>query len=62
MRWAGVVAGTALLVGACAPTAQERMREYHDDAVLLFQRGSYAEAREMFQAALALQPGKSDLL
>jgi tetratricopeptide (TPR) repeat protein len=62
MRWAGGVAGLALAVGACAPTAQERVREYRDDAVVLFQRGSYAEAREMFQAALALQPGKSDLL
>jgi tetratricopeptide (TPR) repeat protein len=62
MRRVGWVAGLALSVAACAPTSQERVREYNEDAVHLFEEGSYAHARDTFRAALALRPGDPDLL
>jgi tetratricopeptide (TPR) repeat protein len=62
MRRSGLVATWALLAGACAPTAQERVRDFNDDGVVLFQRGDYAHAREIFQAALALKPGDPSLM
>jgi Tfp pilus assembly protein PilF len=52
----------ALAVGACAPTAQERVHDYNEDGVYLYQHGSYGPARDCFQAALALQPADADLL
>jgi Tfp pilus assembly protein PilF len=48
-------------VGACAPTAQERVRDHTRDGVHLYQQGSYVAARECFQAALALRPDDPDL-
>ncbi len=51
----------ALLAAACAPTGQERLREYNEDGVRLFQRGAYGDARDSFRAALALRPGDPDL-
>lgn len=62
MRRLGWVAGLALGVGACAPTLQERAREYNLDGVYLYQKGSYVGARDSFRAALSLQPGNPDLL
>jgi tetratricopeptide (TPR) repeat protein len=58
MRWAAcVVAGLALLIGGCVLTGeQERIRDYNEDGVFLFQRGDYAGARDSFQAATALKP------
>jgi Tfp pilus assembly protein PilF len=50
-----------VLVG-CAQTAQDRVREYNEDGVMLFKKGDYAHARETFQAALALKPTDSNLL
>jgi Tfp pilus assembly protein PilF len=52
----------ALFVAACAPTATERVRDYNEDGVHLYQHGSYAAARDCFQAALSLQPTDPDLL
>src|SRR5437588_13124875 len=52
----------ALLAAACAPTSSERLREYNEDGVRLFQRGNYADARDSFRAALALEPDDADLL
>ena len=52
----------ALLAAACAPTGQERLREYNEDGVRLFQRGAYADARDSFQAALAVKPADADLM
>jgi Tfp pilus assembly protein PilF len=51
----------ALLAAGCAPTGQERLREYNEDGVRLFQRGAYSDARDSFRAALALQPGDPNL-
>jgi Tfp pilus assembly protein PilF len=62
MRWPAWTAGLALAVAGCATTVPERVRDYNEDGVYLYQRGDYAHARECFQAALALQPGDPDLL
>src|SRR5271165_2996255 len=57
----GWIIGLCLLSG-CAQTAQDRVREYNEDGVLLFKKGDYAHARETFQAALALKPTDCNLL
>jgi tetratricopeptide (TPR) repeat protein len=64
MRWAAcVVAGLLLLVGGCVLTGeQERVRDYNEDGVFLFQRGDYAGARDSFQAATALKPQDSAIM
>jgi Flp pilus assembly protein TadD len=49
-------------VAGCVSTDDQRLRDYNDDGVHLFQRGSYNDARESFQAALALKPGDPNLL
>lgn len=62
-RRIGLVVG--LLLTGCVPAAievQERVREYNDDGVYLFQRGDYRSAVESFQAARALQPDDVGLL
>lgn len=61
MRRAIWAAGLALALG-CADTTQERVRDYNQDGVHLYERGDYAQARESFQAALALQPEDAGLL
>ena len=62
MRRLAWVAGLAWAVGACAPTAQDRVRDYTEDGVLLYQKGSFADARDSFDVALRLRPGDADLL
>jgi Flp pilus assembly protein TadD len=51
-----------VLLGGCGPTAQDRVTEYNDDGVRLYQRGRYADARDSFQAALTLKPDDAGLL
>jgi Flp pilus assembly protein TadD len=48
-------------VGSCAPTSQERLRDYNQDGIYLYQRGDYLAARECFQAALDLRPEDPEL-
>jgi|SRR5579884_4156246 len=56
-------AGLFLVVGACAPTAQERRaHELADDGVFLYKQGAYPQARADFQAALKLRPDDPDLI
>jgi Tfp pilus assembly protein PilF len=55
------IALPALLAAACAPAGQERLREYNEDGVRLFQRGAYADARASFLAGLSLKPADPDL-
>src|SRR5262245_21511476 len=63
MMWRSVrITLWALVVGACAPASQERVRDYNQDAMELFRRGDYAHSRETFEAALALQPGDANLV
>jgi Flp pilus assembly protein TadD len=51
----------ALVVGACAQTIPEHVRDLSADGIHLFERGSYPQARDTFQAALRLQPGDPHL-
>jgi Flp pilus assembly protein TadD len=56
------VAALAWVAAGCVSTDDQRLRDYDDDGVFLFQRGAYADARESFQAALALKPADPNLL
>jgi Tfp pilus assembly protein PilF len=58
----GWVAGLAFLVLGCAHAVEERVRAYNEDGVRLYMAGSFAQARESFQAALALKEGDANLL
>jgi tetratricopeptide (TPR) repeat protein len=56
------VAGLALCLGGCVTTQEERVHDYNQDGVFLFQRGDYRGARDSFQAALVLHPNDADLV
>ena len=56
------IIAAALLLAGCAETQQERVRELTDDAVHLYRRGAYADARDTFQLALAQRPDDGDLI
>jgi Tfp pilus assembly protein PilF len=63
MRWNARIAAFALFAGACAQTMhQDRIRELNEDGAHLLAHGSYAHARETYEAALALQPNDPDIL
>lgn len=52
-----------LLLGAgCVNPAGERVRDLNADGVYLYDRGSYAQARDSFAAALTMRPGDPDML
>jgi Flp pilus assembly protein TadD len=56
-----LLAVTATWPGCLAPPDQ-RVRDYNEDGVYLFERGNYALAQQSFQAALALQPDDAGML
>ncbi len=62
MRRLGWVMVLASVAAGCASTDDQRLRDYNDDGVHLFERGAYKDAGESFQAALALKPGDANLL
>jgi Tfp pilus assembly protein PilF len=63
MRRLWWLAGLFLLGPAgCAPTAQDRLRDYNADGLHLYRQGAYAQAAESFEAALALAPDDPSLL
>lgn len=62
MRWACWIAGMSLGLGGCVAAYQERVRDYNEDGVYLFQQGNYRDARDSFQAALTLSPNDAGLL
>jgi Flp pilus assembly protein TadD len=62
MRRIGWVALLASVAAGCVSTDDQRLYDYNDDGVSLFRRGAYNDAREEFQAALALKPGDANLL
>lgn len=51
-----------VLVAGCAPTSQQRARLYSDDALHQYELGNYRDARDSYEAALALQPDDVGLL
>src|SRR5260370_20198274 len=62
MRWTSWFLVLALCLVGCESASEERLRDYNQDGVYLFQRGDYAAARESFQAALTLKPNDPALL
>jgi tetratricopeptide (TPR) repeat protein len=56
-----IYTGLALVVAGCAIPSEERLKDYNEDGVLLYQRGNYKEAAESFQAALGIKPGDAAL-
>src|SRR5262249_10865067 len=46
----------------CAPTAQERVRDYNEDGLHLYRQGAYDKAAQSFEAAIALEPSDAALL
>jgi Tfp pilus assembly protein PilF len=53
-RWVGAVLLVAL--AGCVSEDAERVRDYTADGLHLYRQGDYLDARESFQAALALRP------
>ena len=51
----------AVFVG-CETASQDRVRQFNDDGVYLFEHGEYQSARESFEVALQLQPKDAGLL
>jgi Tfp pilus assembly protein PilF len=67
IRLGGMAAwlGTVLLgagLGGCLTATQERVRDFTEDGVYLYQRGDYLHARQSFDAALRLQEKDPALL
>lgn len=58
----GSVYAVLLLTSACAHMGKDPVRDLADDGAVLYRRGAYAEARETYQAALALRPEDANLL
>jgi Flp pilus assembly protein TadD len=58
----GWLAWLALGLAGCASATEERARDYTRDAFRQYQAGRYADARDSFQAALALRPEDVGLL
>src|SRR5579871_4039788 len=58
----GWVPWLALGLAGCTSAAEERARDYTRDAFQQYQVGRYADARDSFQAALALRPEDVGLL
>jgi tetratricopeptide (TPR) repeat protein len=51
-----------LATAACASDVQQRVREYNEDGVHLFQKGAYRQAKQSFEAARSLAPDSANLL
>src|SRR6266545_1576776 len=62
MRRVGWVLALVLGAGGCAPTSQDRVRDYSLDGHAQYRQGRYADARASFEAALALKPDDVPLL
>jgi Tfp pilus assembly protein PilF len=62
MRRAWAMLAGALILAGCATDQDQRLRDYSGDGLQLFQQGRFQDARESFQAALALKPDDPNLL
>jgi tetratricopeptide (TPR) repeat protein len=52
----------AMVAAGCVSADSQRVREFTEDGVLLYQSGKYAEARDTFQAARAMKPNDPNLV
>jgi tetratricopeptide (TPR) repeat protein len=50
------IAGLGLALSSCVSPNEERVRDYNQDGVYLYERGNYRDASESFRAALTLRP------
>lgn len=55
MRCGSWLFGSMLCLAGCVSLGEERVQDYNEDGVHLFLQGKYADARDSFQAALALK-------
>jgi Tfp pilus assembly protein PilF len=63
MRWWGWCVLLMLLnVAGCLAPSQEKVRAFSVDGVHLYKTGAYSDAKESFEAALALKPGDEHLM
>jgi tetratricopeptide (TPR) repeat protein len=62
MRYRAGLVVLAFCLAGCESASQERLGDYNQDGIYLFERGDYGAARESFQAALALKPDDPALL
>jgi Flp pilus assembly protein TadD len=62
MRAAWRVAIFLVCLQGCVPLSQERVRDFNEDGVYLFNLGEYTQARDSFQTALELKPADAVLL
>src|SRR5437660_8497925 len=62
MRWVCLLGALALVWAGCAAPAQDRVRAYSEDGLILYTQGNYAGARDTYLAALALKPDDPGLL
>jgi tetratricopeptide (TPR) repeat protein len=46
----------------CLPQVDERVQQFSEEGVYLYQRGEYQNAREYFEAALQMQPTDANLM
>src|SRR5258707_6610270 len=56
------VAGLSLCLASCVSPGLERVRDYNEDGVHLYQRVDFVGARDSFQAALTLKADDAGLL
>ena len=61
MRALGLMGCLLLVGGGCTSAVPERVRTYNADGIYLFSRGDYRQARDSFQAALAVLPEDQSL-
>jgi Tfp pilus assembly protein PilF len=59
-RW--LLACLLAVFTGCETASQDRVRQFNEDGVYLFERGEYGSARESFEVALQLQPKDAGLL
>ena len=63
MRGTWLLASLAVLIPlGCVTNQQDMVRDYNEDGLQLFRKGSYAEAADTFEAALRLKLGDESLL
>jgi len=62
LAWLEIAVATALLMGGCAPDADQNSITNRNDAIAAFQVGHVAEAKDMFERALSWNPADPDAL
>jgi tetratricopeptide (TPR) repeat protein len=51
-----------VLLAGCTPASQERLRDYNEEGMLLYQQGDFKHAGECFEAGLKIRPNDPALL